>query len=290
MCKVALKLVQWTVPTGYAGATVCVLFVTMCPLLNKLLLYGKTANDSKPKARAKHSGNNLIGLISALTVPKSWFAHFYVLLIANCLAVFYSIGGVPTLHPTAAYLGLYLVLVCLLIQGMRRLYECLFVLKQSVTARINVLHYLVGIFHYTMIVLNTFMGMQVVGDEIGYPCKPMLFLETSTLILFVWFLLASYRQFKVHSYLASLVKYSPPAQFKSILNPHYWYEIQIYASIVAMAWITQGPFKVSSLGYLCGFIFVATNLAVSSRETHLYYAQQWPGKIQAEYRIFPGLW
>lgn len=272
----------WLVPLGYLIATLLVIVVKVYRPFNRLLLYGKTQVKGTLLS-------NWVDTVVALTVPKQFFTHFYMLLSAlSAFLLIYFRNSVPCEGKSSQFFSLYTVQVCLFVQGARRLYECIHVLKPSPQARINIFHYLVGIGHYTLISLNIFWGLQSVSTSKflhyhRYTPSPKI------ILLLFWFAYASLQQHRNHSYLASLVKYSPPVEFRSVLCPHYWNEIQIYIVLAAISCTASSWNSVPALGNILGAVFVATNLAISSRETHKYYQNKYPVEMTTSFSVIPGV-
>lgn len=276
------KFLLWLVPLGYLIATGLVLVVKCYLPFNRLLLYGKTQVKGTLL-------NTWVNTIAGLMVPKRFFTHFYILLssLSTCLLVNFH-NSVPKEGKSSQFLAIYTIQVCLFVQGVRRLYECLFLLKPSIHARINIFHYLVGIGHYTLISMNIFLGLQSVSTREKLQSHLLMPPLKIGLLLF-WFAYASLQQYQNHRYLASLVKYSPPIQFKVVLCPHYWNEIQIYIVLAAISCTSMPWYDVPAVGIICSAVFVATNLSISSRETHKYYQQKYPLAMPASFSMVPGV-
>ena len=110
----------------------------------------------------------------AVRVPHAWFKHFYIfstLLSAFWLQQLLTCGpavqllarlGPPLAGPTPTRSQVLITSTCLLLQGLRRLYECLFVLRPS-TATMPGIVYLAGIAYYAAV------GVAVWIDGAGEP-------------------------------------------------------------------------------------------------------------------------
>ena len=125
------------------------------PLHKAFIPYGKTR-------RNLNDPRSLLDRMSAITVPKAWFWHYYSLSIS--LSIFWGfmfmscsngsqICGFPWLRN--ADWKTWLVWGMMLVQGCRRFYESLCVLKPS-SARMWIGHYLVGCTFYVAMSIAVF--------------------------------------------------------------------------------------------------------------------------------------
>lgn len=146
-------------------------------LRDQLMEYGARADNSSPgdKASAKDDKTAiekiLHGMIKVSRVPHSWFWHFYVLSVASSVFwvwQFLSRGTVlkfiverqvalvetttvATEADRAANLGrLFVAWTMMAMQGSRRLYECMFVLKPGKSGML-VAHWALGLLFYAFI-------------------------------------------------------------------------------------------------------------------------------------------
>lgn len=135
----------------FVSTSLAVLTVHFLPPLHKAFIpYGKTRQPTNSKS--------LLDRISGITVPKAWFWHYYLLSVLLSISCGISSAQGANWCP----LGIqgprgWLVWMMLLVQGIRRLYESLFVLRPS-TARMWVGHYLVGCTFYIA------MSLAIVAD------------------------------------------------------------------------------------------------------------------------------
>src|SRR5579859_1768824 len=129
---------------------------TIPPLRTAFIPYGKTYNGSPQSA-------GILQWLSNITVPKSWFWHFYVL--STALSTFWGTQFVLCSNGSqlcvSEWLGFVngkaLICWCLMfIHGCRRLYETLFVQKAS-SASMWIGHYLVGCTFYIMMSITVFV-------------------------------------------------------------------------------------------------------------------------------------
>lgn len=199
-------------------------------LLPDFLQYGKTLKQVK----VTKGINRWIHL----TVPKSYFYHFYV--VSTCLSL-----GTVCVYPQ------YVVVWALLCHSSRRLYESLFVSVTSEQSRMNCSHYVVGIWFYTTLYI-------ILNAEL-YRGNIQRWFSPTALILFC---IAGWDQHENHKVLAGLAKYSLPQQrlFRWVCCPHYTDEILLYACLLA-----------ASKEFIWPLVWVLATLSVAGVECHHYY-------------------
>lgn len=237
---------------AYVIAILCVILASMERRLRFLLKYGKTLTGS-------HSNGWL-----SIYVPKSFFTHFYVIdlifSIVNILALFRSrqiVSGQVSSNIWAMPISrtqFETVIVMMLIQSSRRLYECFFVSKFAKTAKIHLFHYLAGWFFYVTVNL-----LPLLGFELGY--NEITDIKLLPLALFGF---ASIDQWQNHHYLSTLVKYTLPNKglFHFVSCAHYFDEILIYLSYFLV--LRNGSAFIVLL-------WVIINLSVSANQSWLFY-------------------
>lgn len=146
----------------FLSTSIAVATVHFFPPLHKAFIpYGKT----RPPTKAPQS---ILDGISRLTVPKAWFWHYYLLSVL--LSIFWGLASAYG-SDSPVSLGIegaraWLLWAMLLAQGVRRLYESLFVLKVS-NARMWIGHYLVGCAFYTA------MSLAVIADPTRNTWQPV---------------------------------------------------------------------------------------------------------------------
>lgn len=246
---------------------------------------------SEPLASTKQKSSRLLSLVdflTLLTVPKSYFTHFYILLTIGCI---YTLAW-PRSDPSQATHPLIIYLVT--IQSLRRLGESYFVTKFSPKSSINVFHYLVGMVHYTLLSINCYLGSSQSLSNLTIPEKLLTNLTNPGRILASWleylatltnldrllvtiFIIASVSQFMSHRHLASLRKYSVPS-FAYVSSPHYLAEMVIYGLLMVLAWTSLT--SQITLNFVVCWIFVVVNLSISALDTHRYYKATY-----AEYEV-----
>lgn len=160
----------WSLRAFYVFAAYAIIIVRFIPdLRDRFLEYGPRSDVNKSSDKRKDSVlphwvnvqfGPVLDWLAELTVPHSWFAHFYVcssvcsiIWISAHIQDFESIRTNASLPVLVGWHARCLLgLVLMQVQGLRRLYECLIVAKSS-RSRMWVGHYLVGIAFY--LVTNT---------------------------------------------------------------------------------------------------------------------------------------
>ncbi|KAK6457272.1 roles in filamentous growth, cell polarity, and cellular elongation [Scheffersomyces xylosifermentans] len=284
------------------GFAIITIFVTkVVKPLNGLLLYGK--NTSNKLEESPNSSKSLIqkniDFLTTITVPKSWFAHYYVAFFINCSVIEALTNGtqlpsyVADLIPQPSqvtvdpviYKDYKLIHIMLFIQAARRSFESYTITKFAKTSKMNFSHYLVGHMYYTLISLNCYLSLLKI---VPVPYSK-LFQEFTTIdyALLGIFGLASVDQFSNHYHLSTLVKYTVP-NFKYVASPHYLDEIIIYLVVLVVS-AKDGSFDFIALNYLVGWIFVVENLSVSSIETYKFYQTKFKDDFKLKWSIIPGI-
>lgn len=277
----------------YSGAICGMLGLKAIPEFGNLLHYGKTL-----RVGSRH--NSLSAYVAQYSVPKSWFAHFYVVYYVYCLGIgfilisclrlsskgklffleqFVSTSMSSLLADTIASLHRRkLAFILLYIQAGRRLIETVYVTRFSPRARMNILHYAMGLIFYLGLCLNCFLSLVFFYANASVPWQDQMRLWKtnfgwSEVLLVIFFLMLQVDQFQNHRHLASLQKYSVPTFgfFKYVSCAHYMDEVLIYGTIALIVNRKVQSLDVFDINYLFSFLFVLVNLAISSRETHKFY-------------------
>ncbi|RCK55520.1 Polyprenol reductase [Candida viswanathii] len=259
-----------------AGAIYAVKFIKP---LNDLLRYGKTTTMSGPSSSSLF--HELIDFISSsLVVPKSWFTHFYITLFTLTSAIFLSSFHESASPDPVKFKNLMLIHRLLWVQGLRRLTECLTVSKFSTSSKMNFSHYAIGLSHYILISLATYLGL------LKYGSHEIPDFTVFDAVLSIVFGVLSLLQFSAHYHLASLIKYTVP-DFAFVASPHYFYEILIYA--VLLIFSVKDGYDMVSLTFASAWFFVVSNLTISSVETYRYYQDKFKEEFKLKWAIFPGI-
>ncbi|KAG0633274.1 hypothetical protein HOY80DRAFT_644235 [Tuber brumale] len=294
-------------------ASATILFIqSIPPFRSRFLVYGKvatpatttTANtkDAKPITPRDSKGpvTTLLDHFATYTVPHSFFTHFYILALTTLLLLGQQISTHGPLYTLLRDLQtpewatgsarrvtggqsihqVVLTWTCLVLQTVRRLYECLFVQKKSVAeggreSRMWVVHYALGLVFY----VSAGIGGWVEGTDAidAFKVTPTSLYSlvgppsAKSFIGVILFIIGSGFQHDCHVYLASLEKYTLPVHpaFQRLVCPHYFAECLVYLGLAIMsAPKGGGPFNVTMLTAL---IFVGVNLGVSSMMNREWY-------------------
>ena len=228
-------------------------FLGLKPLADPVLLlilkiyhprYGKTLNGPVQSS-----------IVSMISVPKSYFTHFYIfssiylpLLLLVALHQYTTSSPHPLVTSSLDLLctssrpsssspsSILLVLLLLSLQCFRRLYECLFV-NQASKSTMNLTHYIVGFAHYFC--AGTGVLCEAPGSTTSSPSLSSL--SWTSLPLTLLFLWAWHQQLVAHQTFASLkvtcpTKHSVPrgGLFSLVSCPHYTMEILLYTVIMLL--------------------------------------------------------
>lgn len=150
--------------------TILVIFVKYLPFLRTTVLaYGKLTQTVERPTSA------IATWLASLTVPKQWFTHFYLNGLAFALATGYEIYSLLDHGRRGVMLDLLRKwdtpvmgdgqpveecvwgLAIMTAQLMRRSYECLFVERPSLMARMHFAHYALGVGFYIIMVLGSWV-------------------------------------------------------------------------------------------------------------------------------------
>ena len=294
----------------YLGAAAAILLVYTTPALNRrFLAYGarvgiSTTSIRKSSTRPAEPGilartDSILDQLAKLQVPHSWFLHFYVSSVVSSIIWLQQLVGRGFLFRMIANrtagkensTSVYQVALCwslILVQGARRLYECVVLAKPS-KSQMWAGHWLLGIMFYVATGICVWIEGLVALQE---PSRVISLSTPSlrTMIFLPIFLIASGVQHDTHVYLASLKKYTLAAHpaFTHIICPHYAAECVIYITLTVLA----APSGLPVNGTLfCALIFVVVNLGVSAD-----VSKEWAiGKfgrerVQGKWRMIPGVW
>lgn len=297
--KTIFDLVSLCIKAFYLLSALAILIVRLVPeLRNRFLDYGARGQvasgttqdpkrDEKQKLEASSIGLQLLDVLEKLTVPHSWFIHFYILAVGGSLLQFQhdvrSHMSPPALVASGAFL----------LQGCRRLLECLLYNRQS-KSRMWVGHYVIGLAFYFFTNLAIFIdGVDWVNyrDETS-PNRGHNSLQSVRFVFVYCFLHASYRQAILHRYLFKLKKYTLPNEhgFTSLIAPHYTAECVLYG---ALAVIAAPPGSIINWNLVCALIFVAVNLGVTADGTKRWMLSKFPDRridIERRWNLIAMLW
>ncbi|PKS10262.1 hypothetical protein jhhlp_002012 [Lomentospora prolificans] len=279
----------------------CVTLQIFPSLQDALLGYGarKADKDANPE---DDTGTNLfvklLGKLGMLTrVPHSWFAHFYIALL--CFQVFWlaqlvTNGGVmrAIAESEVAHGGgkgmefgqIVLAWGMVTMQGARRLYECLVVMKPS-TSPMLALHWVLSFLVYVALSISvwvegseTILHTSLENADVAPPFW--------TLFPLVSFSMASKQQQEAHKHLASLKKYTLPTAglFRYLTCPHYTCECIIYVTLATVAAPRGSTFNPTLIAAL---FFVVSNLGATARSTKKWYIEKFGREKVPRWSMIP---
>lgn len=155
----------WLCQVSFVLAAAAVLAVAATPASARRLLtqYGARSTPAEGKGRTGSETDTFTRLIGWATsvgkVPHSWFVHFYVLSVAGSLfwalqylqdgsilrtIAEYQVARDPAATPLRQAVLAWLMMA---LQGTRRLYECIFVMRAS-ASEMWIVHWLLGCAYY----------------------------------------------------------------------------------------------------------------------------------------------
>ncbi|KAI6379090.1 hypothetical protein MCOR25_002074 [Pyricularia grisea] len=297
-----LSPAQW-VQTFFILAAAAVLALTVLPSRTRRLLldYG-ARGGSRPSAAA--AGDWLEAITATVTswgqIPHSWFAAFYATSLAGSafwayqfvfqsellrvIASAQDAGRSETADQSLVAVKVAWALMAL--QGARRLFEQLFVVQSS-TSKMWIVHWALGLsFYMFMSVAVWIQGSGSILDQWSNPNN----VHGAGLNVFtgsVMFLIASVTQFKCHSHLANLKKYSLPTHglFQYTVCAHYTCECLIYFSLAIVA-APEGQLFNKTI--LAAVVFVAVNLGLTAYGTRKWYETKFGAdKIASRWTMIP---
>lgn len=282
-----------TVDPGYFIASLftffifCMVIVGTVPQLRVLLTYGKTLSPQS-------SNCSLIDLATSLTVPKSFFTHYYIFFTLNLLVLKLTIIGykytdyIPIIDDVNY--ELYSIFYWFyILQAIRRFSESIFVFNYGENSKMNVSHYILGIGYYLVVSSNAILSLVQYENS---PSFEFNLLNWKIVLPFVIFSLASIDQTLNHIHLALLVKYTNPSKglFKYIDCPHYFDEIIIYSTFPLTILLFKGlqSWNIYDINLVLDWLFVITILSISSHSSHKFYQKKFDDYKQ-RWCIFPGI-
>ncbi|KAI3336932.1 3-oxo-5-alpha-steroid 4-dehydrogenase [Xylariaceae sp. AK1471] len=263
-----------------------------------------SSQDRKDTGRELDNNNNnalsvrfITWLTSVGKVPHSWFIHFYILSLSCTVfwAIQFLTKGIvlelivrnqPSNLTSSMTIGQVILVWFLMgLQGARRLYEYLAVLRPS-SSRMWVVHWLLGNAFY----LFTSVSLWVEGSaSILYSdrkCPDIEFPSLKSIIASSVFLTAWCMQYQCHRQLSGLKKYSFPEDglFQYLVCPHYTCECLLYLSMAVIA-APEGQLYNQTLA--CAVLFVSINLGVTANGTKQWYSEKFGSKVQGKWKMIP---
>ncbi|KAI2469223.1 hypothetical protein F4781DRAFT_233820 [Annulohypoxylon bovei var. microspora] len=286
-----------------AAATVLAIAATPESVQSLLTQYGARNSIGNGQGEKRAGNGLLIGAISWVTsvgkVPHSWFIHFYILSV-SCSAFwavqFLQHGSVMDFMVRNQASGkstsmttnqVILAWFLMSLQGIRRLYECVAVLRPS-SSKMWVIHWLLGAAFYFCTNISVWIegSNSIQSSEWSFnnetPSFKMVF--GTSMFLVSWFM-----QYRCHSYLSRLKKYSLPEDglFRYLVCPHYTCECALYFSLAVVA---APKDQLYNRTLICAVLFVAVNLGVTAKGTKKWYGERFGlEKVQRKWRMIPGV-
>ncbi|KAH6693657.1 hypothetical protein F5X68DRAFT_46224 [Plectosphaerella plurivora] len=297
----------------FTFAIIVILSLQLTPRLSRGLIldYGPRASGAKPAKQTPQGWfhDALKAVTTYGRIPHSWFNHFYVASVAG--SVFWGLelllgGGVVMrllaeweafahmaegAGPGPASMSWEQTVMAwgmLYVQGVRRLYECYFIMRPS-KSEMWFVHYIMGMCFYVGIGLAVWIeGSQTILSPPETVAVANV-LSLKHILGAVLFLYGWTQQAWCHRYLASLRKYTLPSEglFKNIVCAHYFCECLIYLGI-SVAAAPDGHWLNNTVGTALLFVFV--NLASTANGTKAWYAEKFGrSKVAPKWRIVPFL-
>nr|POF15209.1 polyprenol reductase [Quercus suber] len=262
-------------------------------------------NKSRIKEKAAPGVGAALDKLATILVPHSWFTSFYAvsvtcslfwlsqILLPASLVTGNSIQGNPKLSMT--WRQVQLTWILMLIQGSRRLYECITFYRPS-QSQMWLGHWAAGVGFY----LATSVAVWIEG--LGQcACLPAMSASNSARR----YKLTSRRldSYDCHDYLASLktsssksasapqitpkTDYKLPVHpaFHSLVTPHYFAECIIYISLALVA-APQGAWLNWTI--FSALVFVVVNLAITANGTKKWYEAKFgKASVEKKWRMIP---
>ncbi|KAK8056545.1 hypothetical protein PG993_001772 [Apiospora rasikravindrae] len=257
-----------------------------------------TASLNSHSSSSSHFTKLVAWFTSVGKVPHSWFKHFYILSVCSSLfwaAQYMSDGTIIRFMARAQAKSLkgsmttnqaLLTWLLMLMQGCRRLFECLAILRPS-TSKMWIVHWVLGMAYYACINVSVWVEASTSLLQTGELSFTFEQPSANEFIGTLLFLGAWIMQYRCHKYLAGLKKYSLPEEgmFLYLICPHYTCECILYLSLA----ITAAPKgQLLNQTITCGLVFVATNLGVTAGDTRKWYAEKFgQNSIQQRWNMVP---
>ncbi|KAI2630965.1 hypothetical protein GGR54DRAFT_178812 [Hypoxylon sp. NC1633] len=251
--------------------------------------------------RAGHG--TLVSIVSWATsvkVPHSWFMHFYV--VSLSCSVFWAVQFLRrgtalefiATHqaqsdgPSMTVEQVILAWFLMALQGGRRFYESVAVIRPS-ASEMWIVHWLLGIAFYLCVSISVWIeGSRSIQSSDRIPLTPDV--PPFSIIFGVpMFLISWFMQYKCHSYLSRLKKYSLPEDglFKYLICPHYTCECALYLSLALVA-APEGQLYNRTL--ICALLFVGVNLGVTAHGTKRWYGEKFGDeRVRGKWSMIPGV-
>ncbi|CAD6196455.1 unnamed protein product [Caenorhabditis auriculariae] len=299
-------IIPWYLISVTTALAISCLFTLLAPsdwfsLIPALTTYGKAAGDLQEQPP----------LVRAISVPKRWFTHFYIVGVVTTvlwlqfLCAIYTQTVIPS--PTLTYYlsmltNLHIAkhlswttgcvaLTLVLMHVLRRCYETLFVCIYS-DSTMNVFHYILGLAHYIILPLSIVCEMRGVvtrnPSDFHFDISELSRTQWLGIMLFV---VCNLQQNKLATRIAD-TRRGPRGLVRSYAHgicvggwfnyvscPHFLFEIAIYLTL----WMVVGS------GYAFKFIvfFVIVNQFFAAEITHRWYKKTFDNYPEKRKALIP---
>jgi 3-oxo-5-alpha-steroid 4-dehydrogenase 3 len=258
----------------YFFLTVGSFLVASCSSLQVVAQHGKMSSPADKKVPTII--NDWRKLLASMTVPKSYFAHMYIVSLFACIVLIFT-------NYQSARASVSLVLF--LCHSLRRFLECLFITNFS-ASRMNIGGYLAGLIHYIVVPLTLSQPASTVIRTGWVGALVSLFVMTSLWQSNLHYILFQLKNRSLRDKNGRGGAYMLPtgSTFRYVCCPHYTAEIILYLSLFVL------DFQ-SSLR-LCMLIWVVSNLfVVSSSQYDWYRERNWSEmQVRNTKRLVPFVW
>ncbi|KAF2805131.1 uncharacterized protein BDZ99DRAFT_511210 [Mytilinidion resinicola] len=290
----------------YLAAAALILLISAVPALSdRFLAYGSRSARSPAPRNAPTVLARVLDHLTTYRVPHLYFAHFYILSILSSLFWAHQIWTrgpgfellatfVPEDSPTMTLPQIYMVWALMLLQGVRRLLECLVSASNSMST-MWIGHYILGHLFYLAVNISIWIeGVQAIRAP-SPSSHPQPAFSSLILPLVLPILLAAHvGQHSYHAYLSSLRatkhSYSLPSHplFPNAICPHYTLETLIY---ICLALLAAPEGRLVNWTVATGAVFVAVNLGVTAHGTKAWYVDQFgEEKVAQRWKMVPWVW
>lgn len=268
------------------------------PTLEQWSNYGKlSASDASSGLGEKKTTRRVYYYyMDKLQVPKRLFVTFYLigLTVMVVIKAFHVrvLKSLQCNNNSPIFLeekGENLLLSCIVLSYVihlgRRFYEEY--TSPPSSAKMHLLGYLIGASFYVLSPLTLYYTINS-NEERDEKKKPPEFLFF--IVALVGLFWASYRQHACHLVLIGLKKkgaYAIPTGdwFNVVSNPHYWFEILIYAFFLVLLFATNQ--KLDLQVFTLQIVFVVLNLCVTGSKTHDWYHEKFDNYPKERFRVIP---
>jgi len=265
----------------------------------------------------------LLDHFASYRVPHGWFIHFYFLSVGLSILWAHQIWmRRPAFEFLAAHSGVKLEnsmsanraalgWCFMLVQGLRRLVECVLFAKRS-SSQMWIGHWVLGLLFYAFMSISVWIEgsrMHTIDDysaladsatasllDQSRPCTSVADygeLLSQNILPTCLFFFASGAQFRAHQHLASLPaapNYALPTAmvFNRTLTPHYFAECLVYFALSRLA-APEGQILNKTIASALAFEVI--NLGITADQTYKWYERRFgPQSIKSRARMVPGVW